>query len=75
MCCGSSLSVRATAAMKRGEARTFGRPVSNHVYQETLTEQSAATSSRRSPGTRRLPVTAIPASAGEMSDRANFRNS
>lgn len=55
----------------------ISRPCSSHVYQDTPTPASTATSSRRKPGVRRPreSPTAIPAAAGVIRARRDRRNS
>lgn len=50
-------------------------PCSIQVYQETPTPASRATSSRRSPGVRRVPDVGSPTWAGVISVRWAFRKS
>src|SRR5690606_36115965 len=50
------------------------RPCSIHVYQETPTPASSATSSRRSPGVRRLPASGSPTWLGDTLARRAMRN-
>src|SRR6185437_3808423 len=50
------------------------RPCSSQVYQVTPTPASSATSSRRSPGVRRLEPCGIPKSPGLSRARRAFRN-
>jgi hypothetical protein len=47
----------------------ISRPCSSHVYQETPTPASSATSSRRSPGVRRRGPPGMPKSAGDSRAR------
>ena len=50
------------------------RPCSSRTYQSTLTAARNGTSSRRRPGTRRVPVVGMPAWAGLTAARLAVRN-
>lgn len=69
----SSRRVRAIATSTDSDGVTW-RPCSRRTYQSTLTPDSAATSSRRRPGTRRGPESGIPACSGVTAARRAVRN-
>ena len=71
---GSSRSARASASSTSGEG-LMSRPCSSHVYQDTPTPASAASSSRLRPGVRRRPPSSgSPTSAGDSRARRERRN-
>lgn len=66
--CASRRRAPARASRIWSEGR-MSRPCSKYVYQVALIPASSASSSRRSPGVRRLPVDGRPASRGVMRSR------
>src|SRR5439155_1595757 len=70
----SSRSTRASASSTWADG-LMSRPCSSHVYQDSPTPASCATSSRRSPGVRRRPLSSNPTLSGETRARRSRRKS